>query len=318
MGNTHDVVITGGTGFLGRAVAERLPNALAIGSRDVDLTDRADVLARFSSWKPKIIIHLAGRVGGITANMAAPADFLIDNTHMAMNVLEAAKRIRPEHLLVTLSTCMYPNQLADDDYPMDESLFDAGPPPPTNAPYALAKRALLVGTRALHEQYGIPFTALIPTNLYGPGDHFGEEGSHFLAAAIDKVERARRANAEHVTFFGTGIARRQFAFADDVARLIESCVSSGPSNETYNVASSDDYSIADIATCVARVAGFKGDVVFSGKGPDGQFRKDVSTRRLRNAFPAWAASETSLEDGIQKTLAWYRAQPEHARPAHSG
>ena len=118
--------------------------------------------------------------------MAAPADFLIDNTHMAMNVLEAAKRIRPKHLLVTLSTCMYPDQLAEDDYPMDESLFDAGPPPPTNAPYALAKRALLVGTRALHEQYGVPFTALIPTNLYGPGDHFGEDGSHFLAAAIDK------------------------------------------------------------------------------------------------------------------------------------
>jgi GDP-L-fucose synthase len=189
---------------------------------------------------------------------------------------------------------------------MSEDLLDAGPPPPSNAAYALSKRALWYGARALQEQYGVPYTALVPSNLYGPRDHFGSDASHFLAAAIDKIERARREGAPHVEFFGTGRALRQFILAEDLARLIVAVIARGPANETLNVACRDVLSIRELAEGVAAAAGYEGEVRFSGKGPDGQYRKDADPSRLGRAFPDWLRIETPFEEGVQRTLAWYR------------
>ncbi|MDA1194383.1 MAG: NAD-dependent epimerase/dehydratase family protein [Planctomycetota bacterium] len=303
---TADILVTGGTGFLGRALAARMPEARFIGSADVDLCNGAAVEEIIGRWRPRVVVDLAARVGGITANMAQPADFLVDNLRMGANLLAALRKHPPEHLVVALSTCIYPDRLADEFYPLSEDHLDAGPPPPTNAAYALAKRALWYGARALKQQYGVGYTALVPTNLYGPGDHFGSEGAHFLAAAVDKIEAARRDGRPEAAFFGSGQALRQLMYVDDLAWVIAEAVKRGPHDETLNVANPEVRSIRELAEVVAREAGFEGEVRFTGEGPDGQFRKDVSTARLSDAFPAWEQVVTPLEEGVRRTLGWYR------------
>lgn len=305
-----EVLITGGSGFLGRAVSERIPGARSLSRSDLDLTDGRAVVDAVAQWQPDVVVHLAARVGGISANIAQQADFLIDNLRMDANVLAALRAHRPRHLVAMLSTCMYPDRLPDDRYPMTEEMIEDGPPPPTNAAYAAAKRALWHGTRSLADQYGVGYSALVPSNLYGPGDHFGSGDSHFLAAAIDKVEGARRTSAAAVEFMGTGRALRQFLYVDDLAELIAVLVGSEPLNTTVNVAPSHNHSIADLARSVAKAAGYDGDVRFTGEGPDGQLRKDVTSGRLRSLVPRWSAIETSLDEGLARTLDWYREHVE--------
>jgi GDP-L-fucose synthase len=300
------ILITGASGFLGRTVAARIPDALGLSSADLDLTDGAAVLDAFSEWRPSIVVHLAARVGGITENISRSADFLIDNLRIDANVMNALRANPPDHFVPMLSTCMYPDRLADDRYPMREDDIEEGPPPPTNAAYAAAKRSLLHGTRALHAQYEIPYTALIPANLYGPGDHFGEGKSHFLAASIDKIEAARLASSPSVEFFGTGRALRQYVFVEDVASLVATVVEANPVNDALNVAPAHNESIKSLAESVAEAAGYEGSLVFNGQGPDGQLRKDVSPEKLKHVFPVWADTETPLRRGLEETIGWYR------------
>ena len=300
------ILITGGSGFLGKAVSARIPEARALSSRDLDLTDGAKVAEAIGDWKPDVVVHLAARVGGITANIAQQADFLIDNLRMDANVLAAVRDNPPRHLISMLSTCMYPDRLPDTEYPMTEAVIEAGPPPPTNAAYAAAKRALWQGTRALHSQYSVPYTALVPANLYGPNDHFGDDHSHFLAAAIHRIESARVDRAPWVEFFGTGTALRQYVLADDVARLVRVLIDRGPTDETLNIAPTENRTIKELAATVGRVSGYQGEIRFDGNGPDGQFRKDVTSELLRDLVPEWLDIETPLETGLQHTIEWYR------------
>jgi GDP-L-fucose synthase len=300
------ILVTGGSGFLGRAVASRLPGAVTFSSRELDLTDGQAVADAFSDWKPEVVVHLAARVGGVKANMSRQADFLIDNLRIDGNVLAALRVTPPTHLLSMLSTSMYPGQLASERYPMTEGMVEDGPPPPSNASYATAKRALWHGTRALNRQYGVPYTALVPANLYGPGDHFGQEDCHFLAAAIDRIERARVSGAPSVKFFGTGRALRQYVLVDDLAALVALLVERGPLNSTVNVAPERSRTVRELAFAVAEVAGYEGEIAFTGRGPDGQLLKDVSTEHLQAAIPEWRDIETDLADGLALTLERYR------------
>lgn len=301
------VLVTGGSGFVGRAVAAELPGARVLDSRVLDLTNGPMVSDAIAEWKPEVVVHLAARVGGITANIALQADFLVDNLRIDANLMAALRVHRPRHFIPMLSTCMYPDRLDDALYPMDEAHIEAGPPPPTNAAYAAAKRALWYGARALHAQYSVPYTALVPANLFGPGDHFGSDNSHFLAAAITRIEAARRAGAPTVSFMGTGRALRQYLLVSDLARLV-ALVASGPAyNTTFNVAPEAIYSIAELTRAVALACGYTGEVQFTGVGPDGQYRKDVAMRRLNAAIPQWAAIETPLAQGLSHTVDWYRA-----------
>lgn len=301
------MLITGGSGFLGRAVARLLPDAVALSSADLDLTRGDDVAAMIARLRPRVVVHLAARVGGITANIERQADFLVDNLRIDANLMAALRDHRPDHLISMLSTCMYPDAVPERQYPMTEDLIEAGPPPPTNAAYAAAKRALWRATIALHDQYGVPYTALVPANLYGPGDHFGEGHSHFLAAAVHKVESARRNGEPRVSFFGTGRALRQYVFVEDVAALVAHLAATGPRNTTLNVAPRESHSIRALAEHVADAAGYGGEVHFTGTGPDGQYRKDVDSTRLRAMVPAWADLETPLDTGLERTMDWYRA-----------
>jgi GDP-L-fucose synthase len=265
------------------------------------------VLDYFSDTHPDVVIHLAARVGGIQANVSQPASFLLDNVQIDTNVLRAVSRYKPEHVIVMLSTCMYPDRLDDVAYPMDEDQIEDGPPPSTNASYAAAKRTLLHGVKALHAQYDTPYTALIPSNLYGPNDHFHSKASHFIAAAISKIERARRDDLDSVEFFGTGAALRQFLYVQDLARLIGRVVEQGPANRQFNVAPRHNLSIRELALAVVGASGYGGEVSFSGEGPDGQLRKDVTSAELTRWIPEWPEMETDLHSGLTKTIDWYRA-----------
>ncbi len=300
------VLVTGGSGFLGQTLARVVPDARYLSSRDLDLTNGEAVREAIATWQPETVVHLAAHVGGIVANMSHPCDFLVDNMRIDANLLAALRHNPPRHFISMLSTCMYPDRLDDSQYPMDEDLIEAGAPPPTNAAYAIAKRALWRGTLALHDQYGVPFTALIPTNLFGPHDHFDSSSSHFLAAAVHKVEAARVSGTGRVGFFGTGRALRQYVYAPDVAQLIALLINDGALNATVNVSPQEALSIGDLAGLVATAAGYGGRIEFDGTGPDGQFRKDVSTARLRSLVPSWSDIETPLAAGLSATIAWYR------------
>jgi GDP-L-fucose synthase len=301
------ILVTGGRGFVGSATVPGLNrDVVAPTSDELDLAESDAVTEYFAMTQPEVVVHLAARVGGITVNLSQPADFLLENVRMDVNVLSAAARHQPRHLVLMLSTCMYPDRLPDSAYPMKEDQIEDGPPPPSNAAYAAAKRTLLHGARSLHDQYGVQYTALVPSNLYGPGDHFGSEASHFLAAAITKIEAARRAGASSVEFFGTGRALRQFLLVNDLSSVIARVVDTEPTNQAVNVAPSHNLSIKELAESVARAADFHGEVQFSGVGPDGQYRKDVSTSLLQEVVPDWSEIETSLDYGLRQTIKWYR------------
>ena len=304
------LLVTGGTGFLGKAVARAFSNGIFLGSADLNLSHLESVHEYFNREKPDVVIHLAASVGGITKNIAQPADILINNTQIDANILDAVRHHSVSHFIPILSTCMYPDELASNQYPLVEDLVNDGPPPPTNAAYAIAKRTLLAGTIAIHQQYAVPYTGLIPTNLYGPEDHFIEDSSHFLAKAIHKIESARWENRPSVTFMGTGRALRQYQFVDDVAVMIKQMVENGPSNTIYNVAPFHNLSIKELAKLVANVCHYTGTIEFSNNGPDGQLRKDVSAELLCRDFPQWLEIQTPLAEGIKKTLHWYRENVE--------
>lgn len=300
------ILITGGSGFLGRAVANALPEAKSLSSSDLDFTNGQQVEAAIAEWKPEVVIHLAARVGGITANIANKSDFIVDNLRIDANLIASLRHHPPKHLVSMLSTCMYPDRLDDACYPMTEEMIEDGPPPITNDSYAAAKRALWHSTIALNEQYGVPYTAVVPANLYGPGDHFGEEASHFLAASIDRIEKARLSSATEVPFFGTGSALRQYVLSEDMAKLVALLANSAPLNTTVNVAPKESKSIRDLALMIAEIAGYDGRIHFTGEGPDGQIRKDVSSDRLLSLIPMWREIETPLREGIGTTIDWYR------------
>lgn len=291
---------------MGQAVRSALRDLMSPTSEQLDLTDANETRSYLADHRPEIVIHLAARVGGIKANIAAPADFLLHNLILDANLLTALRANPPRHLIVMLSTCMYPDRVPESTYPMTEDMVEDGPPPTSNAAYAAAKRALWHGVRALHDQDGISYSGLIASNLYGPGDHFGSEASHFLAAAIHKIEGARRQEAPSVEFFGSGVALRQFLFVLDLARLISILVSRGALNASVNVAPAHNLPIRTLAEAVAVAAGYEGKLHFSGQGPDGQFRKDVSTKTLVHLVPEWPELETPLEVGLLQTIDWYR------------
>jgi len=307
-------MLTGGSGFLGARVRERLEAAgaaevVVVRRRDYDLTEPSAVAHAYEAALPDIVVHLAAEVGGIGANRANPGRYFYANMAMGLHLIEEARRRAIGKFVQVGTVCSYPKFTP---VPFSEDELWNGYPEETNAPYGIAKKALLVMLQAYREQYGLNGVYLMPVNLYGPGDNFDPQTSHVIPALIRKCEEARLAGAGEVICWGTGSASREFLYVDDCAEAIVAATSLFDGPEPVNVGSSSEISIRDLTELIARLTGFDGELAWDDTKPDGQPRRCLNTTRAKDRFGFQAS--TPLEEGLRATIDWWR---EHA-PAETG
>lgn len=300
------IVVTGGAGFLGSFVVERLKKEGAADifvprSRDYDLVDRDACKRLYRDAKPEVVIHLAARVGGIGANRENPGSFFYDNLMMGVQLIEEGRLYGLEKFVATGTICAYPKFTP---VPFREEELWNGYPEETNAPYGLAKKMLLVQTQAYRQQYGFNGIYLLPVNLYGPRDNFDPASSHVIPALIKKCVDAMSAGDGSITVWGTGKATREFLFAEDAAEAIVLATEKYDKPEPVNIGAGFEISIKDLVELIAKVTGFKGKIVWDATKPDGQPRRCLDTQRAFDEFGFKA--KTGFEEGLRKTVEWYR------------
>lgn len=315
MNNTFDlktrtILVTGGTGFLGRHVVAEFQRAgctslVVPRSADYDLT-RPDAIDRLlNQHRPDIVIHLAAQVGGIGANRRQPGTFLYRNLMMGIQLVEACRQLGVEKFVAIGTICSYPKFTP---VPFREDDLWNGYPEETNAPYGLAKKMVLVQLQAYQQEFLFQGVNLLLVNLYGPGDNYDLQTSHVIPALIRKfVEAQERADAE-VTVWGTGKATREFLYVEDAARAIRLATERLQTPEPINIGSGQEIAIASLAELIARKTGFQGAIRFDASKPDGQPRRCLDVTRAEQLLGFRAA--TSLEDGLERTIAAYRASRE--------
>ena len=313
--NDKRVLITGGTGFLGSAVARALEardaaEVIALGSTDYDLMRQTEVEKMFDDHNPDMVINLAARVGGIGANMARPADLYLSNLLIGTYVLEEARKRNTAKTVLAGTICAYPKFTP---VPFQETALWDGYPEETNAPYGIAKKALLVHAQANRQQYGQRSIYLLPVNLYGPGDKFNEAVSHVIPALIKKCVEARDRGDDEIVVWGTGSATREFLYVEDAAEAILLAAELYDEPDPVNLGSGQEVAIKELAEMIARVAGFKGALTWDASKPDGQPRRRLDTSRAEKKFGFTA--QTSLEEGLRTTIDWYETHREQAEQA---
>lgn len=294
------VLVIGGTGFLGQYVCHEVEaaggEAISVSRRrGYDLRNEADALSVLLLSKPDVVVHLAGTVGGIGANAAAPATFFRDNMLMGMNVVHAAALARTRLIMVG-SVCSYPKDAVP---PFKEEALWNGHPEETNAPYGIAKRALLAMCRAYRKQHGLSFGYVIPANLYGPGDRFGESG-HVIPALIRRFFEGKDKGLKEVVCWGTGKPTRSFLFVHDAAKAIALAAASLDDDDPVNLPGSSEISIADLAALVAKLCGYAGKITWDPSKPDGQPRRALDGARAEKLL-GWKP-KISLEDGLRAMI----------------
>ncbi len=304
------VAVTGGAGFLGKPTTSRLEDLGAtvrvIRSAEYDL--RVPVAARDAVEGVEIVVHLAARVGGIGFNRANPAPLAYDNMMMGANVFEAARQAGVGKLVAACSVCAYPFHTP---VPFREETIWDGYPEPSNAPYGLAKKMLLVLSDAYRRQYGFDSCAPVIANLYGPEDNFDLNDSHVIAAMVRKFCDAVVRGDDSVTLWGTGAPSREFLHVDDAARGLLLAAERLETSEPVNLGTGQETSIHRLAELISSAAGFEGEIVWDSSMPDGQLKRhlDVSKAQELIGFEA----EVALEDGIRQTVEWWQAAGEPAR-----
>jgi GDP-L-fucose synthase len=298
-------MVTGGAGFLGQAVVEDLrsrgcAHITVPRSRDYDLTDASAIDALFRSVRPELVFHLAAVVGGIGANRDNPGRFFYENAIMGIQLIEYARRYAVEKTVVVGTVCAYP-KFAPVPF-KEETLWD-GYPEETNAPYGIAKKALLVQCQAYRAQYGMNAIYLLPVNLYGPRDNFDPRSSHVIPALVRKAVEARDAEAEELVVWGDGSATREFLYVDDAARGIVAAAERYDGEQPVNVGSGEELSIRELVGLITELVGFGGRIVWDTTKPNGQPRRKLDTTRAEREF-GWRAG-MSLRDGLRRTIDWY-------------
>jgi GDP-L-fucose synthase len=296
------VLVTGGGGFLGSHLVERLGSdgydVFAARSADYDLTSMEDAERMFGDADPDLVFHLAAEVGGIGANRANPGRYWYANLTMGAHVLEQARLHETPKVVISGTVCSYPKFAP---VPFREEDLWGGYPEETNAPYGVAKKAVLVGAQAYREQYGLRSIFLLPTNLYGPRDNFDLETSHVIPALIRKMVEAE----DEVVLWGDGSPTREFMYVDDCVEgfVLAAVRYDGP--EPVNLGAGKEMSIRELAEVIADVTGYRGQIVWDTSKPGGQPRRSVDAGRARELFGFEA--RTRFRDGIERTVAWYRS-----------
>jgi GDP-L-fucose synthase len=303
--NRKRVVLTGGAGFLGSFVAERLEregcsDVVIPRSADYDLRDGAAIRRLLQDARPDIVLHLAARVGGIGANQAHPAEFFYDNLMMGTQLMHESWVAGVAKFLAAGTVCAYPHSAP---VPFREADLWEGYPESTNAPYGLAKKMLLVQAQAYRQQYGFNAIFLLPVNLYGPRDNFDPASSHVIPAVIRKCLDARDQGAGSISIWGTGRATREFLYVEDAAEALVLAAERYDDGEPMNIGAGREISIADLVSTVARLTGFEGQILWDASKPDGQPRRALDVTRARD-FLGFTAS-TPFDDGLRKTIDWY-------------
>lgn len=291
------ILVTGGTSTIGKHLKEFYPDAKYISSSMVDLTRQDEVEKMFKDIKPTIVIHLAATVGGIQDNINYPDRYLEENVLMNTLVTRQAAKTGVKKFIGILSTCIYPDKLSDNKYPMTEDMLHLGPPTPTNFGYGYSKRLLGVQIDTYKRKYDLQYSYITPCNLYSEHDNFHNDGkAHFVTALLQKIKTAVDTNTTELNLFGTGKPLRQFIHSRDVARVINRCITSDL-YENFNIADSECLSIKELAESALRALDINLDLKFDISKPDGQYRKDVSNKKLLEYFPDFEF--TSFNDGIR-------------------
>ena len=305
------VTVTGGHGLVGRRVVAMLRDhspaeIFSFSSKQYDLTRQADVARMFADQRPDIVIHLAARVGGIGANRDNPGRFFYENAIMGIELMEQARRNGVEKYVQVGTVCAYPKFAR---VPFSEAELWDGYPEETNAPYGIAKKALLVQAQAYRAQYGFNAIYLLPTNIYGPGDNFDPSSSHVIPALIRKCVEAGEQGETTITVWGTGTPTREFLYVDDAANAIILATERYDKPGPVNVGSSEEISIKDLVDRIVTLTGYRGRVLWDATKPDGQPRRKLNAERARREFGFTA--QVDFTQGLRRTIDWYLSDGVH-------
>lgn len=309
------VVVTGGTGFLGRVVCRKLQergcrNLGVPAHADYDLSTEEGVRRMHADFQPEVVIHLAAEVGGIGANREHPGRFFYKNMAMGLHLIEHARLNRVKKFVQAGTVCAYPKFTP---VPFREEDLWNGYPEETNAPYGVAKKSLFVMLDAYHREYGLNSAVVVPVNLYGPGDNFDPRSSHVIPALIRKCVEARERRDSKMTCWGTGKASREFLYVEDAAEGIIKAAEVMDSPLPINLGTGREISIRDLVELIARLTNFPGKIEWDSTKPDGQPRRCLDTSRARELL-GWSA-EIDFEAGLRETVAWYERQQQQRTAA---
>ena len=301
------IVVTGGAGFLGRFIVDRLRaqsgiEVFAPRSADYNLVAATDIKRLYADTRPDLVIHLAAVVGGIGANQKNPGRFFYENLMMGVQLIEQARLANVQKFVALGTVCAYPKFTPT---PFSEDDLWNGYPEETNAPYGLAKKMMLVQSQSYREQYGFNSIFLLPANLYGPGDNFDLETSHVIPALIRKCIEARVAGHDFIEAWGTGNASREFLYVEDCADAIVSAAAIYNESEPVNIGTGNEITIAELLKLIAQLTRFDGEIRWQSNKPDGQPRRRLEVTRAFEKFHFRA--RVSLEEGLKRTVDWYEA-----------